>query len=97
MYSVQAELHVIHVKTDKNDKQEFSGAIEGLSKNCITIQDDEFVHGIETYVKENKVDMILIIPHKHSLMERLFFKTHTKELMEKISIPLMCISDEVSA
>jgi nucleotide-binding universal stress UspA family protein len=94
--AMQAQLHVIHVKTDKNETPQFTELIRGLSNNCVTIQDDEFVHGIENYVRENGVDMILILPHKHSLMERLFFKTHTKELMEKISIPLMCISDEAS-
>jgi nucleotide-binding universal stress UspA family protein len=92
---VQAQLHVVHVKTGKTEEEK-NPLISELSSECTIIRDDEFVHGIETYIRENQIDMIIIIPHKHSLVERMFFKTHTKELMEKITIPVMCVPEVAS-
>ena len=58
-----------------------------------TIRNEEFVHGIERYVKSNNIDLLIILPHKHSVIERLFFKTHTTELIQKIQIPILCIPE----
>jgi len=89
---IDARLFVIHVHTDKT-KKEPNPLIPELSTNYTVVRDEEFVHGIEKFVDENNIDMIVVIPHKHSLVERMFFKTHTKELMEKISIPVMCVPE----
>lgn len=81
--SLQAELHRIHVQTGSNPVPE--------GQNWEVIRDDEFVHGIQEYVRSKGIDLLAILPHKHSVLERFFFKTHTAELMQKLSIPLLCI------
>jgi nucleotide-binding universal stress UspA family protein len=89
---IDAHLFVVHVHTDKS-RQEANPLIAELNASYTVVQDEEFVHGIEKFVADNSIDMIIIIPHKHSLVERMFFKTHTKDLMEKISIPVMCMPE----
>jgi nucleotide-binding universal stress UspA family protein len=89
---LKAQLHLIHVQTEKNET-DTDLSFKTLGAACTTIRDEEFVHGIESYIQENAIDLLVILPHKHSLMERLFFKTHTAELVQKLSIPLTCISD----
>jgi hypothetical protein len=32
---------------------------------------------------------MIILPHHHSFMERLLYKTHTAELIQKLPIPVL--------
>jgi len=44
-------------------------------------------------LQQNNIDMLMVLPHKHSFLERLGSKTHTEELLGKITIPVVCIAD----
>jgi nucleotide-binding universal stress UspA family protein len=92
---LKIQLRIIHVKQEKSASLPVKNLVTELNSNYETIYDHEFVHGIESYVKQNDVDLLIIHPHKHNLVERLFFRTHTKELLKKISIPIMCINENV--
>jgi nucleotide-binding universal stress UspA family protein len=87
------QLHIVHVKQEKTASLEVDKLVAELESKYSTVYDHEFVHGIESYIQENNIDLLIILPHKHSLMERVFFKTHTKELLNKISKPVMCICE----
>ena len=89
-----AELHVIHVQPQKTSTKEFDKVVEGLNIVPKTIRDDEVMHGIQTYLQENQIDMLMILPHRHSFLERLTFRTHTEELLRKLTIPVVCIMEE---
>jgi len=93
---LKIQLRIIHVKQEKSASLPVKNLVTELNSNYETIYDHEFVHGIESYVKQNDIDLLIIHPHKHNLVERLFFRTHTKELLKKISIPIMCISENVN-
>lgn len=86
-------LHIVHVKQHKSASMETTNLVAQLNSDYSTIFDQEFSHGIEMYIANNDIDLLIIMPHKHNLVERLFFKTHTKELLKKISIPIMCVCE----
>jgi nucleotide-binding universal stress UspA family protein len=90
---LKIQLKIIHVKQEKSASLEVKNLVTELNSNYETIYDHEFVHGIESYVQQNNIDLLIILPHKHSLVEKLFLRTHTKELLKKISIPVMCINE----
>lgn len=90
---LKAQLHIIHVQEAKTESQDLSDIAAELNSTCTTIRDDEFVHGIELYVQQHNIDLLMIFPHKHNLIERLFFRTHTSELHKKISIPIMSFNE----
>jgi nucleotide-binding universal stress UspA family protein len=90
---LKIRLHVIHVKSEKTATLNLGDVLTELSADYTTIYDHEFVHGVESYINGNNIDLLIILPHKHNLVERLFFKTHTKELLNKIAIPIMCIGE----
>lgn len=90
---LKIQLRIIHVKQEKTASLPVKSLVNELNSNCETIYSHEFVHGIESYIRQNNVDLLIIHPHKHNLVERLFFRTHTKELLRKISIPIMCINE----
>lgn len=90
---LKAKLHVIHVKTDNRGSELPDKSASELNAACHVIRDHEFVHGVQTYAQQNAIDLMVILPHRHSLMERLFFRTHTAELVQKLPIPIMCITE----
>ena len=87
------QLHIVHVKQEKSASLQVDKLVSELNSKYSTIYNHEFVQGIESYIQNNNIDLLIILPHKHNLMERLFFKTHTKELLKKISIPIMCVCE----
>jgi nucleotide-binding universal stress UspA family protein len=89
--TLKAQLQVIHVQQAKTGTEDLSSIVAELNSSCTTIRDNEFVHGIESYVEQNNIDLLMVLPHKHNLIERLFFRTHTPELVRNISIPIMTI------
>jgi hypothetical protein len=42
-------------------------------------------------VQEVNADMFIFLPHEHNLVERLFFKVHTEEILSDTKIPLLAI------
>jgi nucleotide-binding universal stress UspA family protein len=92
---LKIQLRIIHVKQEKSASLPVKNLVTELNSNYETIYDHEFVHGIDSYVKQNDIDLLIIHPHKHNIVERMFFRTHTKELLKKISIPIMCINEKV--
>jgi nucleotide-binding universal stress UspA family protein len=91
--ALQAELHVVHVQTDNRSYEPPNKLAAALNADCQTIRDHEFLHGIQTYTEKNNIDLLIVFPHKHSFMERFFNKTHTIELVQKLSTPIMCIPE----
>lgn len=89
---LNAQLEVIHVQQGKTESPNLTNIVSGLGASCTTIRDDEFVHGIEKYIQNNNIGLLMVLPHKHSFIERLFSTTHTSELLYKIGIPMMCVS-----
>jgi nucleotide-binding universal stress UspA family protein len=88
-----AQLHVIHVQEKEKETPVQLTILNEVTPVHQTIRSDEVDRGINSYIQTNAIDLLMILPHKHSLMERIFFKTHTKELIEKIRIPIMCIPE----
>ena len=90
---LKVQLHIVHVRQEKTESLQVNKLVSELNSKYSTIYNHEFAHGIESYIKENDIDLLIILPHKHNLAERLFFRTHTKELLKKISIPVTCICE----
>jgi nucleotide-binding universal stress UspA family protein len=89
----KAQLHIVHVKETGNDHAAITGLVKDLNPVYQTITGEDFSHGISNYLETNDIDMLIVIPHKHSLMERLLFKTHTAELIKKIPFPVMTLGE----
>jgi nucleotide-binding universal stress UspA family protein len=91
---LKIQLHIIHVQQEKTASLDLRDLDAKLNATHTTIYDHEFVHGIESYVRENNIDLLIIFPRKHNLIERLFFRTHTPELLKKASVPIMCVNED---
>lgn len=85
-----AELHVVHIATD-DEKDEILLPEAFKAAKFHSWKDDDVTDGIQHFVEQNNIDMVLVLPHKHSLYERIFFKGHTKELVSEMPVPVLCV------
>lgn len=99
--SFKASLNLLHVQKpdDIVSQEDIAGKIkltlatEGLIYQYHTIEDDDVEHGIEQFLQQNPSDILAMTAHKHSFLERLFGKKHTKSMVNKTTIPLLVLHD----
>lgn len=52
------------------------------------IEVEDFLEGINNYVKQNDIDIISVVNHRKGFLKRLFTKDHTRELLFASDLPL---------
>jgi nucleotide-binding universal stress UspA family protein len=88
---LNAELHVVHVEM-QGEKLTANNLPEGLKEATYhSLKEDDVTEGVQHFVKQNNIDLLLILPHKHTLYERLFLKGHTEGLIKAMPVPVMCL------
>lgn len=95
--ALQAQLHLIHVCTSKQEQvsaDTFRQGFGPLQPDVHLIYDDNFLHGIQEYIHSHAIDLLITVPHHHTFWERLFFRTHTVELVEEVTLPVLCVNEE---
>jgi nucleotide-binding universal stress UspA family protein len=91
-----ANLHVVHVEEKESNyyPEELMAAFTDINASYHAIKDDDVAEGLKHYVEQNNIDMVLVLPHKHNLYERLFFKGHTKGILHAMPVPVMSLRNE---
>ena len=95
-------LQVIHVETplSKTKLESIKTNIASLGKS-LNIDDqkllrtsgESFVEGIDQYLSDNKVDMLLMVPRKASFLEKFMNISDTRDVTHQIKIPLWTFCD----
>lgn len=86
-------------KSDKlslrqEDNQEFIK--KTLYKNCIyfkTINAKNIINTIYTYLKENKIDMLVMVNTRHSFLESILFQSTIDKMSLYIDIPFLTLQN----
>lgn len=88
-----AMLHAVHIQTEDEQPlaDEVMQSLKNLNPFYHSIKEDDITEGLQQFIFENKIDMLLLLPHKHSLMERWFTKGHTEDIVHHISIPMLIV------
>lgn len=99
---LKAELHVLNI--DHNNKHfgtdtpfELSNLHSYLSDakpQYHYVDDEDTDKAINDFVKQNRMDWLVITPHKHSFFEGLFHKSHTKALVKMSDVPLVALPEK---
>jgi len=58
------------------------------------LKEENVAKALNKFVKENAVDLVAVIPHQHNLMEKLFNRSVTKDLIFHTHVPLLIISEK---
>jgi nucleotide-binding universal stress UspA family protein len=96
-----AEIHVLNVDYKnarfKPETPEQSALLhtmlEDLNPKYDFIEDENIEAGIEKFAEKNNLDLVITIPKKHKLLEGLFRKSHTKDLIFHSHLPIMCVHE----
>ena len=49
--------------------------------------------GINEFAEQNNIDLLITIPKKHKLLDSLFKKSSTKQLVTQSHVPVMCVHE----
>ena len=95
------ELHVLNI--DYDNKQFDSETpeqsmllhtmLEELNPQYHFIQHQDVEDGINEFADQNNLDLVIAIPKKHKLLEGLFKKSSTKQLVFESHVPVMCVHE----
>ncbi len=97
-----AELHVLHVSAESGDSfnpetEEEAGwfheVMEELRPIYHFINGNDIEKGLNEFAENNKMDMLIVVPKKHSLLGKIFQPSHTKQLVLHTHVPVMAIHE----
>ncbi|MBX2931490.1 MAG: universal stress protein [Chitinophagaceae bacterium] len=93
----KAKLHILHV-TDNTEKAENSEDKHTLEKLFSDYRPDfhfmnnpDFVGAVDFFVKDKKIEIVIVVPKKHGLLESIFSTSYTKTLAFRGKTPLMAV------
>lgn len=68
--------------------------LEEIHPEYFFIDNPDVEKGIHEFAENNNLDLLIVIPRKHRLLDSLFQKSHTKELAFHSHIPILAIHEE---
>lgn len=96
-----AELHVLNVDHEnKHFKPEtpeesilLHTLLEDLNPRYHFIDNADIEDGINDFVDNYNIDLLITIPKKHRLLDSLFKNSSTKQLVAQSHVPVMCVHE----
>lgn len=94
-----ADLHVLNVDFERRhftaytpeESLKLETLLMGLNPIYDFIEKKDVDEGLIEFAEKKEFDLIVSFPKKHSLLERVFEKSTTRELIHHTHIPLMCV------
>jgi nucleotide-binding universal stress UspA family protein len=97
-----ASMSILNVDDKKNaatgNTEEQSALLHTLLEEThpqyFFIDNPDVEKGIHEFTENNNLDLLIVIPRKHRLLDSLFQKSHTKELAFHSHIPILAVHEE---
>jgi nucleotide-binding universal stress UspA family protein len=93
-----AELHILNAGKEEvfNSDIVFQSGLlkemlEGIPSNYHFISSKNTDESIISFVENNKIDLLVVLPKRHSLFDKLLHKSHTKQLVLHSHVPVMAM------
>jgi nucleotide-binding universal stress UspA family protein len=86
-----ASLYLLHVAEGNKELPPFREVLPDLNPELAIVRGQSFIEGVRSFIREQGIDLLIVMPHHHGFFERLFQKSHTAELLEEVDVPLLCI------
>ena len=68
--------------------------LEGLDPKYDFVSSDNMDEGIIDFAEKNKIDLLVILPKRHDLLEKLTKQSHTKKLVLHSHVPVMALHQQ---
>lgn len=94
-----ADLYILNV--DHNDSHVDNEVMDGsitakrlfsdIHPVCDSIESENVTDGLNKYAGEKSLDWIVVIPKKHTLLQKMFSRSHSKDLLYHTHLPVLCV------
>ena len=93
-----SKIHVLHIasgfgltETQKANQAKLDILFADVSHSFHDVPSQAIIEGINSFQKDHKVDMLVMIQNKHTFLERLFIEPIIKKIGFHVSIPFMVL------
>jgi nucleotide-binding universal stress UspA family protein len=100
--SYGSSVNILHVQKkneeikgqEESGKTQFEPVFGDFPHQYHSITDTDVKHGIRSYLSSHPTDLLVMVTHEHNFWERIFGKSHTKEMVYDTHIPLLVLKDK---
>jgi nucleotide-binding universal stress UspA family protein len=98
----KSHIYILNVVPPSNSIPTISKAVEGIkldhslegaAHSFHIVENEDVVSGINHFVDKNKMDMVAMIPRKHSIFKNVFKERNTKRLAFHTKVPLLALHE----
>ena len=97
----KSKLYVVRAIKNENEErfevydtpQKFKKTFQVLDTSFQYPVDADIRHALNVFIKKHNVGMLVMMPHKHDWIERLFIKSETKDMIFHMHIPLLVLPE----
>ncbi len=93
-----AALHVLHTGYEQAMKADTKHELNILQKMFDSIQpsyhfitNDDIDEGIIAFTDKRKIDLLIVLPKRHSLLDKLIYKSNTRQIVLHSHVPVMAL------
>jgi nucleotide-binding universal stress UspA family protein len=92
------QLNIVHVKKNAQEEKEaaekqLGDLFKAVPHQFQIVNDSQVKHGIQAYLDEHPTDLLVMVTREHRFWERIFGKSHTKQMVYNTQIPLLVLKD----
>jgi nucleotide-binding universal stress UspA family protein len=99
-----ADLHVLNVDYEMKhfttytpeESMNLDTILSGLNPIYNFIENKDIDEGLNEFAAKNNIDLLITLPKKHEILEKIFERSHTRDLIYHTTVPLMCIHQKVN-
>lgn len=94
-----AALHIVHIADENTTADttkkatELTTPLAALQPSFQIVQHSDIAQGIQQYIEQHHAEWLILIPHEHNLLQRVFSKQHIKSILDHISIPAVSVAE----
>lgn len=98
----KSEILVLNVVRELDEVPTVTKAVEGIKLNRVLegikhsfhyMINEDVTDGISDFVKENEIDLVAMVPHSHTVLERVFKESNTKHMAFQVAKPFLAIHE----
>ena len=93
-----AELHVLHISPREHisnksvsEAKKLENVLKGIKRSYHFETHDKFEDGLNEYIDDHPVDMVVMLPREHTFLDRILRGNHTRKIVLHSKIPLLTI------
>jgi len=98
----KAKINILYVRTQHTgvSEQEMAGKknkesiFEGYDHEYFTLEEPAVNQAISNYLQQHASELLVMVAHKHTFLERVFSKNHTTSMLYETHIPLLILQDK---